>query len=205
MIIKTVLGEVEVAVNQHFFDISHPYGAIRRFVTKSEPILEGKTVIWTAVSDDCYSEQLEFQISSERSEQNLLFPDYASANRYLSVEDIRIQLSSLEYSLLISIDILCGDSSVEYKLDKIKEISETFDLHVLVLKLRLESYEMFGLNELDDISALNKLCLDDIIGMNNVAQAEHCEIILSSIGRLKDLRERLIKLKDDFLLSYDVQ
>lgn len=205
MIVKTISGDLEIVANQLFYDITHPFGAIRGFVTISAPIIKGASVTWSAISDDCYNEQVEFEISKENASQNLLFPDFDSANRYLSMEDIRIQFSSLEYSLLTSIDILCGEYSLEDKINRVQELGDSFDLHALILKLRLESYHMFGINELDEIMNSNKLCIDGLVRNSGCEPGEHYDSIFVSIGILKEQRAKIIKLKEAFLLNYDIQ
>lgn len=202
MTINTVCGPLDISINKRFYDISHPAGAIRSFKVSTEPRIEGSTISWTAISDDSYNESVDYSYSVEIDECILIFNDYESAEKVLNIEDVRIQLSSIEYLLLTVIDLLCK-SHVQSVSDDIRSVSETFELQMLSLRLRSEIYEHLDLSMLQEISDGCKSQFVKILSYSSLINSDLSCDILNAINAFKGYRNMLLTFKQD-LLSYTI-
>ena len=72
MLINSNDGPVDISLNTRYYDISHPFGAIRTFIVTTEPDDCDGIVCWTAVSDDCYREEIHVRLSSDNTNKILI-------------------------------------------------------------------------------------------------------------------------------------
>ena len=193
MTINTVCGPLDISINKRFYDISHPAGAIRSFKVSTEPRIEGSTISWTAISDDSYNESVDYSYSVEIDECISIFDDYESAEKVLNIEDVRIQLSSIEYLLL----------TVQSVSDDVRSVSETFELQMLSLRLRSEIYEHLDLSKLQEISDGCKSQFVKILSYSSLINSDLSCDILNAINAFKGYRNMLLTFKQD-LLSYTI-
>ena len=202
MIIETVKGSVEIHANMVYYDISYPFGAIRSFLAISDPVLEDDFICWEAKSEDCYSEVIKCRVQADQPDQTLIFNDYDSANRFLYLEDMRIQFSSIDYLLLALTDILCSEIQVAEKISKMQEHVVTLELDILKLRLRLELYDNFGIDVLDAVSSGYKSVIDNLLSMTTSALPDTCGVLLESINKLKEYRQKVTMLRSEFISRY---
>lgn len=197
MRVKTICGEIEIEPNKLYYDISQPLGAIRSFIAISDPVLVGDCISWYAKSDDCYNEIVNCVFTLNQPEKILIFNDYESASRFLVSENIKIQLSSIEYQLMSIVGTLC-DNINEEKIEYLKIVFESLELDLLTLKLKTEIYDIGKINVISDIS--NRL--KGIIETPDLKALTHSDaniLILSWVNQLKHFKEIIASIRKEFV------
>lgn len=197
MIIKTICGEIEIEQNKLYYDISQPIGAVRSFIVISNPVLIGDSISWYAKSDDCYNEIVNCMVTLNQPEKILIFNDYESASRFLVSENIKIQLSSIEYQLMSIVGTLC-DNINEEKIDYLKTVFESLELDLLTLKLKTEIYDISKTNLITDIySRLNRI-VEEILDLKTLTHLDSSILILSWVNQLKHFKEIIATIRKEF-------
>ena len=196
MLINCTVGTLDISLNTRYYDISHPSGAIRSFSVTAEPSECNGIISWTAVSNDCYKEEIHVRLSVDADNKNLIFKDYASAESFLVNEYIRIELSSIEYQLMSAIDVLCGKADSEMA-DTFKTFVDSIELHLLGLILKLDSYDDGMLEQIKDVSVGIKELSQRISSLKSSHRTEVYSIVLSLICSLQNYRDVIASMKED--------
>ena len=197
MVINNNDGIIDISLNTRYYDISHPFGAIRPFVVTTEPTECDGVVSWTAISDDCYREEILVRLSRDADNKDFIFKDHESANKFLVNEDIRIEFSSIEYQLMSAIDVLCNDAETN-KAETFKSLIDSIELHLLILVIKLEPYDGMILDQVKEISNGFKEISKNTAGLKSAQQSDVYSTTLSFINCLKNYRDMVASIRETF-------